>query len=219
MGFPERCDAIPPDFNKVDSWQEAVTPCCHCRTFQGDQPLKKKVLKFLSHHDAGLAEQYQCDTLWEICHVPLTSESSKNSSMKTPVQVEEKDVSSVPLQKKNRQALTSPELPSTAATLSTTEVIAKLEAKLLAKYENDLAEQLRVQAKVLATLAVSKSKLEAKLALSEEKRKNAKGRTHDTLLENTALKSENLSLAKKNLNHLAENTALLGEVLEEKQRI
>ena len=95
MGFPERCDAIPPDFNKVDSWQEAVTPCCHCRTFQGDQPLKKKVLKFLSHHDAGLAEQYQCDTLWEICHVPLTSESSKNSSMKTPVQVEEKDVSSV----------------------------------------------------------------------------------------------------------------------------
>ena len=106
MGFTERCDSIPPDFNDVDSWQEVMMPCCHCRTFQGDRPLKKKLRKCLSHHDAGLAEPYRCDTLWEICHVPLLSKLSKNSSKKTPVKVEEKDVSSVPLQKKKRRALT-----------------------------------------------------------------------------------------------------------------
>jgi hypothetical protein len=49
---------IPSNFNNVDSWKEAVTPCCHCTAFQGDRPLKKKLLKFASHHDDGLAESY-----------------------------------------------------------------------------------------------------------------------------------------------------------------
>jgi hypothetical protein len=57
MGFTV-CSPIPSNFNDVDSWKEAVTPCCHCTAFQGDRPLKKKLLKFASHHDDGLAEPY-----------------------------------------------------------------------------------------------------------------------------------------------------------------
>ncbi len=58
MGFTVR-SPIPSNFNDVDSWKEAVTPCCHCTAFQGDRPLKKKLLKFSSHHDDGLAEPYR----------------------------------------------------------------------------------------------------------------------------------------------------------------
>jgi hypothetical protein len=58
MGFVI-CSPIPTDSNDVDnSWKEAVTPCCHCTTFQGHQPLKKKLKKFASHHEDALAEGY-----------------------------------------------------------------------------------------------------------------------------------------------------------------
>jgi hypothetical protein len=65
MGFTV-CSPIPSNFNDVDSWKEAVTPCCHCTAFQGDCPLKKKLLKFASHHDDGLAEPYRCQSLWSV---------------------------------------------------------------------------------------------------------------------------------------------------------
>jgi hypothetical protein len=90
---------------------------------------------------------------------------------------------------------------------------------LLAKYDNDLAEHLREKAKVLATYALSKSKMEAKLALAEERRNVAEGRTFDTLRENTQLKIENLDLLEKHSTVQAENTSILREVIEEKQRI
>ena len=225
MGFTARCDAIPPNFNDFDSWKEVVTPCCHCRTFQGDRPLKKKLRNFLSHHDAGLAEPYRCDTLWEVRPVAVPSTSSKKRSKQITVQVEENNVSSIPNRKKQKLApssdtVTPPALLPTAATPPAThEVIKKLEAKLLAKYKNDLAEHLREKAKVLATYALSKTKMEAKLALAEERRNLAEGRTQNTLRENAALKSENLSLVKKNAMVQADNTTVLREVLEEKQRI
>jgi hypothetical protein len=94
MGFTARCDNIPPNFNDAESWKEVVTPCCHCRTFQGDRPLKKKLRKFLSHHDSGLAELYRCDTLWEVRPVPVPKKpSSKKNSKKPTMQVEENSVS------------------------------------------------------------------------------------------------------------------------------
>jgi hypothetical protein len=65
MGFTVR-SPIPSNFNDVDSWKEAVTPCCHCTAFQGDRPLKKKLLKFSSHHDDGLAKPYPCQSLWSV---------------------------------------------------------------------------------------------------------------------------------------------------------
>jgi hypothetical protein len=57
------------------------------------------------------------------------------------------------------------------------------------------------------------------LALAEERRNLAEGRTQNTLRENAALKSENLSLVEKNAMVQADNTTVLREVLEEKQRI
>jgi hypothetical protein len=50
MGFTVR-SPIPSNFNDVDSWKDAVTPCCHCTAFQGDRPLKKKLLKCNSKED------------------------------------------------------------------------------------------------------------------------------------------------------------------------
>jgi hypothetical protein len=40
MGFV-LLSLVSTDFNDVDFWKEAVTPCRHGTTFQGDWPLKK----------------------------------------------------------------------------------------------------------------------------------------------------------------------------------
>jgi hypothetical protein len=57
MGFTVR-SPIPSNSNDVDSWKEVVTTRCHCTAFQGNRPIKK-LLKFASHHDIGLAELYR----------------------------------------------------------------------------------------------------------------------------------------------------------------
>ncbi len=58
MGFTERGN-ISTGFNDIDSWNELVTPCCHCVTFKQDRPLKKKLLTFSSHHDIDIAKRYK----------------------------------------------------------------------------------------------------------------------------------------------------------------
>jgi hypothetical protein len=65
MGFTVH-SPIPFNFNDVDSWKEAMALCCHWTAFQGVCPLKKKLLKFASHHDNGLSEPYQCQSLWSV---------------------------------------------------------------------------------------------------------------------------------------------------------
>jgi hypothetical protein len=82
MGFVI-CSPIPTDFNDVDSWKVAVTPCCHCTTFQGDRPLKKKLRKFASHHEDGLAERYRCQSLWVVCSGPTKKPISKRPKLDT----------------------------------------------------------------------------------------------------------------------------------------
>jgi hypothetical protein len=46
--------------------------------FQCDRPIKKKLKKFASHHDDGLAEgYYRCQLLWVIRLVSKKKENSK----------------------------------------------------------------------------------------------------------------------------------------------
>jgi hypothetical protein len=55
--------------------------------FQGDRPLKKKVKKFASHHDHGLAEPHQCQSLWVIRSVSNKKENSKRPILDTVLDV------------------------------------------------------------------------------------------------------------------------------------
>jgi hypothetical protein len=64
-----------------------VIPCCHCRTFHGNGPLVKKLKKFASHHNDGLAEGYRCQLLWVIQSVSNKKKNSKGPILDTDLDV------------------------------------------------------------------------------------------------------------------------------------
>jgi hypothetical protein len=211
MGFTVR-SPIPSYFNDVESWKEAVTPCCHCTAFRADRPLKKKLLKFATHHDVRLAEPYRCQSLWSVLtgenplqnskrpttlntvlDVGLSSENPITSNKRK--KVAPSDVSA------NEERVPPYRLPTApinqVATGVTQADIDKLETKLLASYEYRLSQYIQE----IATLQVQLA--------SEKAYSSARGQLE---LQNASLQKENRSLS-------AANTTLLAEVMEERRRI
>jgi hypothetical protein len=210
MGFVLR-SPIPTDFNNFDSWKEVVTWCCHCTTFQGDWPLKKKVRKFASHHNDGLAELYQCQSLWAVHSGPTMKQNSRRPNLDTVSDVGFSQENPISISKKQKPA------PSVAAKVKEhvgiLEVainqvtsfkpgvmqadIDKLETKLRISYNTRPSQYLEE----IVTLQVQLA--------SEKEFSSDRG---SLALQNASLQEENFSLCQ-------ENSTLLAEVLQEKQRI
>jgi hypothetical protein len=158
MGFTVR-SPIPSNFNDVDSWKEAVTPCCHCTAFQGDRPLKKKLLKFASHHDDGLAEPYRYQLLWAIhSGANPTQMSQRPSTLDTVLDVGLSEENPITSNKKKKRApsvasaIKERVLPYRQPNVSINQVattgvkqadIDNLEMKLLASYEYQLSQYIK----------------------------------------------------------------------------
>jgi hypothetical protein len=218
MGFVVR-SPIPTDYNDVDSWKVAVTPCCHCTTFQGDRPLKKKLRKFASHHDNGLAERYRCQSLWVVRSGPtkkptykrpkLDTVSDVGFSQENPIYISRKQKSapSVAVVVKEHagvpEAVTINQAASDKPGVMQAE-INQLEAKLCLSYDARLSQYLEEIASLQVQLASEKT-------FSSDRGQLA--------LRNASLFEENASLLEENLSLRQENSTLLAEVLEEKQQI
>jgi hypothetical protein len=211
MGFTVR-SPIPSNFNDVDSWKEAVTPCCHCTAFQGDRPLKKKLLKFTSHHDDGLAEPYRCQSLWSVHSGANPKQNSQlPSTLDTVLDVGLSEENPITSNKKKKRAPSDasaikervlpyhqPNTPINQVATGVTQAdIDNLETKLLASYEYRLSQYKEE----IATLQVQLA--------SEKAYSSDRGKLE---LQNASLLEENRSLAQA-------NSTLLAEVLEEKRRI
>ena len=215
MGFVVR-SPIPTDFNGVDSWKEAVTPCCHCTTFRGDRPLKNKLKKFASHHDDKLGARFRCQSLWVVRSG--SKQNAKRPNLNTVSDVgfsAENPISTTKKQKPAPSVADDEErvgLPDAAinqiAPVNTTGVmqagIDKLEAKLRASYEARLSQYQQQ----IATLQVQ---LASQKAFSSDK-----GHVE---LQNASLREKNASLREENRSLSQENSTLLAEVVEEKRRI
>jgi hypothetical protein len=154
MGFTV-CSPIPSKFNDVDSWKEAVTPCCHCTGFQGDCPLKKKLLKFASHHDDGLTEPCRCQLLWSVRSGANPKQNSKRpSTLDTALDVGLSEENPITSNKKKERAPSvasaikervlpyhQPNVPINQVAIGVTQAdIDNLETKLLASYEYRLSQ-------------------------------------------------------------------------------
>jgi hypothetical protein len=127
-----------------------------CTTFQGIWPLKKKLRKFASHHNNGLAERYGCQSLWAVCSGPTKKQNFKRPSLDTVSDVGFSQENSISISKKEKPA------PSVAAKVeehlgipeaAINQVasfipgvmhvdINKLEAKLRASYDTLLSQHL-----------------------------------------------------------------------------
>ena len=196
-----------------------MTPCCHCTTFQGDRPLKKKLRKFASHHDDGLAERYRCQSLWVVRSGPtkkptykrpkLDTVSDVGFSQENPISISRKQKSapSVAVVVEERagvpEAATINQAASDKPAVMQAE-IDQLEAKLRLSYDARLSQYLEEIASLQVQLASEK-------AFSSDRGQLA--------LRNASLLEENASLLEDNLSLRQENSTLLAEVLEEKQRI
>jgi hypothetical protein len=211
MGFTVR-SPIPSNFNDVDSWKEAVTPCCHCTAFQGDRPLKKKLLKFASHYDDGLAEPYRCQLLWSIPSVANPKQNSKRPTLDTVLDVGHSEEN--PITRKNKKKKLASSVASAkeervlpyrqlnapinqVGTGVTQADIDNLETKLLASYEYRLSQYKEE----IRTLQVQ---LASKKAYSSDRRQ---------------LELQNASLLKENCSLPQANYTLLAKVVEEKRQI
>jgi hypothetical protein len=195
---------IPTNFNNIDSWKEAVTPCYHCTTFQGDRPLKKKIKKFASNHDDGLAEPYPRQLLW-----PVRSNKKLNFKRPTLDTVwdvglsEENPITSNKKKQKpapsnasvvNKERVLPYHHPNASinqvATGVTQADIKNLETKLLALYEYWLSQYQEE----IGTLQVQLA--------SEKAYSSDRGHLE---LQNASLQEENRSLAQENYTLLAES--------------
>ena len=191
-----------------------MTPCCHCTAFQGDRPLKKKLLKFASHHDDRLAEQYRCQSLWSVrSGVNPTQNSKQPATLDTVLDVGLSEENPITSNKNNKKKLApsdasvneervlpyhQPNAPiNQVGTGATQALLDNLETKLLASYEHRLSHYKEE----IATLQVQ---LASEKAFSSDRGQ---------------LEPQNASLLKENASLSQENTTLLAEVMEERRRI
>jgi hypothetical protein len=201
MGFTEKA-VIPSDFNDVDSWHEAVTPCSHCTAFHAERPLKPKLRKLRSLHDGGLSLPYQCQSLWTVR--PPDTETTKRKAVNAPDRSDNEPPVPVTTATINQVCPTA-----AASTVSTPGVfrgvIENLEKKLRAKYDEDLAKYREENANFEAFRAAAEEQTGVMVAEKEA-----------YMLENGRLLSENLRLREEitGLN-LANSTVVVMEAEKE----